>query len=181
MFKRLRHSIDVRGWTPTRTQNRFGVYEDGEFKGIHYQYAEAPEFDIFYRVIPNEIRHHFCLSVMIINTEVPPHTDSGIKAALNLYIKPDNCITEFYEIKKNIDPAVHQIGNQTDGYMYQECDLDFVGCFVAKPADIWLLDVSKPHSVKPLAAFNKRVVATLATNQFTYQQVHTILKENGAF
>lgn len=181
MFKRLRHTIQVRGWNPTGTQNRFGVYQDGEFKGIHYQYGESPEFDLFFRVIPKSVRHHFCMSVMIINAEVPPHTDSGIQTAINLYIQPDNCITEFYEIKKNRVPRTRQVDNQTDGFLFEVDDLDFVGCFVAKPADIWVLDVTKPHSVKPLGAFSKRVVATLATNKYNYGEVCQILKEDGAF
>lgn len=178
MFDRLNTTIQIGEWIPTSTQNKFGVTVNGEFKGIHYMFAHSEDFIKVHELIPAHARLHFCLSMMEINTVIPPHTDSGIKTAINIYLETSDCVTQFYDFGPNT-PNTYQIGNQTDGVIYEEQDLVESCSFIAKPNEIWVLDVTKPHSVKPRGALSKRVAVTLATNKYDFDQVCELLKERG--
>lgn len=177
MFDRLNTLIEVNRWEPISTQSQFGIKVNGEFKGIHYQYAHSPEFVKIIDLIPLENQRHFCLSAMIINTVIPPHTDSDIKAAINVYIQTDNCITQFYDMGPVTN--TYQIDSQTNGLIFDENDLIKSAGFIAKPNEVWILDVTKPHSVQPLSSFTERVAITLATNEYTYDEVCDLLKTKG--
>jgi hypothetical protein len=174
-FKQLNRSIKISEYQLLETQSKFGIEVDGQFKGIHYRYADSPDFDKVYELVPKAYRQHFCLSVMMINEVIPPHTDSGIKAVINLYLKPDNCSTQFYKFKDCV-PSTKQVANQTDGFIFNEDDLVKTRSFIAKPNEVWLLDVTQPHSVTPLGDFTERVVVTMATQKYSYNEVLDIIK-----
>jgi hypothetical protein len=178
MFDRLNTTLEIGQWIPTHTQIKFGINVNGEFKGIHYLFAESDDFVKVLDLIPEHARHEFCVSVMEINTLIPPHTDSGIKVAINVYLQTEDCVTQFYEF--GIDnPSTYQIGSQTNGAIYQESDLVESASFIAKPGEVWVLDVTRPHSVKPRGEIKKRVAVTLATDAYDFDQVCDLLKERG--
>jgi hypothetical protein len=115
---------------------------------------------------------------MEINTMIPPHTDSGIKAAINVYLQTEDCVTQFYDIASE-NANTYQLTTQTNGVIYEEADLVKSASFIAKPGEIWVLDVTKPHSVKPQGDIKKRVAVTLATDAYDFDQVCDLLKERG--
>lgn len=155
----------------------YGVGEK-QFKGIQYTRIKIPNMNDVYKVIPKEYRKYFGLNLMNINAQVPAHTDSNIKVAINFYIQTEPCITYFHApIVDN--PRKHQINNQSDGYMFNEEDLKRVDNFTAKPNEAWILDVKIPHSVRPLSILTERKAYQLATNSFTFVEVCDMLKETG--
>ena len=72
---------------------------------------------------------------------VPPHVDRARRTALNIYLKCSNEITEFYDA----DEATKT--------------LTAVERFVAKPHDMWALDVSKPHAVLMTNAMERSAIS----------------------
>jgi hypothetical protein len=176
MFKRLVKSPCVESYSLKDTQFKCGTTDDaGNFLGLHYRFADISNADKLLEIIPEEYRKSFCLSVMEINTTVPPHTDSGIKVVINFYYDTDGGFTRFYRLKTD-KPTLHQIENQHDGgFIFDLDDLEFAGEFSAKPGDAWILDVTYPHSVTPRTD-KKRVAVQMATADFTYDQVLLMLK-----
>jgi hypothetical protein len=147
--------------------------EDG--KGIDYKKIWSPEADKIYNILPKKYWPDFHLTVMTIDCEVPPHTDTEILTSINFYFQTENCRTVFYKTKVD-SPRTAQIENQTNGYIYFEDDLEEVGSFVAKDFEIWVLDVTQIHSVK--GNFNLRKAITLGSFKHNYSDTIKILKEN---
>ena len=172
-FKKLKSSFFPKHYDILNSRIKFGETINDEFRGIEY-------FDISFdtknllKVIPSNYRQDFCVTLMKINTEVPPHTDSGIKVTLNYYYETGDCVTTFYKFKDA--SKKYQIENQTDGFIYDEKYLEETGAFQAKPYEAWILDVSQPHSVKGVG---NRVAISLATNTYSYEQVCNMLIETG--
>lgn len=145
-------------------------------KGIAYHHVSFDKFSMF-DIIPVQYRDSFTVTLMRINTQIPPHTDSGIKSTINIYIKTDLCLTQFYKFKNN-NPGTEQVINQTDGFIFSENDLEKTNSFVAEPAQAWLLDVSQPHAVIPQSTFNERIAVAISST-LAYNVVENILKETG--
>lgn len=115
---------------------------------------------------------------MKINTEIPPHTDSGIKFTINCYLQTDNCLTQFYKLNSD-NPKLTKLPTQTNGRIYDEADLIKTNSFIAKPNEVWVLDVSQPHGVFPLGEFKERVAITLSSMIYNYNDVCNMLYETG--
>jgi hypothetical protein len=145
-------------------------------RGIAYHYADLDNFSLF-DIVPEQYKDYFTVTIMRINAQIPPHTDSGIKSTINIYINTDDCVTQFYKFK-NTDPATQQVTNQTDGFIFNETDLEKTNSFVAEPNQAWLLDVSQPHAVIPHGDFNERTAIAISST-LAYNVVQDILKETG--
>ena len=50
---------------------------------------------------------------------------------------------------------------------------------MAEDGDVWILDVSQPHSVYPTGKRTERLGLSLATNTYNYDEVCNMLKETG--
>ena len=176
MFQKLLKSYPVPKYYIDETQLTF-TCTDGGSKGIEYLKVICDPNTEFLNVIPSRYLKDFYLSVMRIDADIPAHTDSGIKTVINFYLKTDNCITQFFNIKSD-SPHKWQVANQTDGYIYDEADLIRCGCFIANPMDIWVLDVSQPHSVTAIKEIKERLAVNLSTN-LPYADVCKMLHETG--
>jgi hypothetical protein len=173
-FQKLKRSYFPNHYDILNSRIKFGKIIGDEFKGIEYFDISIADTKDLYKIIPAQYREDFCATLMKINTEVPPHTDTGIKVTINLYYNTNDCVTTFYKFK---DVArKYQIDNQTNGYIYLEDDLQQTGSFRAKNYESWILDVSQPHSVK---GGGDRVALSLATNTYNYEQVCNMLIETG--
>lgn len=75
------------------------------------------------------------------SASLPPHVDKARRTALNIYIKCSNEITEFYDADE------------------ESRTLTAVERFVAKPQEMWALDVSKPHAVLMTDAMERSAVS----------------------
>jgi len=128
-------------------------------------------------MIPKKYHKDFSITIMKVNAEIPPHTDSGIKSTINFYIQTGNCLTQFYKLATD-KPKTKQVKNQSDGVIYNEDDLMRTTSFMAEPGDAWLLDVTVPHSVKPGGNFKERLAIAMSST-LCYDEVKQILTTAG--
>jgi hypothetical protein len=145
-------------------------------KGIDYKKIWSPDAEKIYSVLPRRYWQDFHITVMTIDCEIPPHTDTEILTSINFYLQTEGCKTTFYKSKVNI-PKTLQVENQTNGYIYFKDDLIELDSFVAKDFEIWVLDVSQIHGVT--GDFNLRKAITLGTFVHKYEEVVEMLKETG--
>ena len=75
------------------------------------------------------------------SVSLPPHVDKARRTALNIYLKCSNEITEFYDADE------------------ESRTLTAVERFVAKPHEMWALDVSKPHAVLMTDAMERSAIS----------------------
>jgi hypothetical protein len=150
----------------------YGVQRSIEFFKIS-NFIEQKLLDI----IPIEYRHYFKGSVFSINNPyIRPHTDSDRKVGINFYVKCNNAITKFFKEKEGVEQLYEQVVGQTNGVVYKEYNLESTGTFIAAPGEIWILDVSKIHSViNPTR--EDRIAYTLSSNELTYSDTLEILKD----
>jgi hypothetical protein len=175
MFVKLPEKFETPGYKIVNSHIRFGEVIDNEFKGIEYLGLDFDQSQIF-SYLPERYRTDFAIHLMRINKEIPPHTDTGILASLNFYIKTQDCKTLFYK-KRVENPRTIQIKNQVDGFIFDEADLIKTESFIATDNDVFLLDVSQPHSVIPLSNFGERLAITLATSSHNFKAVCDMLVE----
>jgi hypothetical protein len=176
MFCKLNKSFDKPLYAVINQLKTFTGEED---KGIDYRSIWSPDSEKIYSVIPKRYWKDFHLTLMMINREIPPHTDTQIITTINFYLETggDNVKTIFFEpIVDN--PKTIQIHNQTDGHIYFKDDLKEVDSFTANPFDIWLLDVKKIHSVEGNITGVRKAV-TLGTFVHKYDDVIEMFKETG--
>jgi hypothetical protein len=128
-------------------------------------------------IIPINYRQYFKGSFFSINTSyIRPHTDSDRKVGINFYVKGNNAITKFFNIKEGATVVHEQVFGQTNGSVYQESNLVSTGIFKAVPGEVWILDVSQIHSVIN-ASGEDRVAYTLSSNILSYNDTLEILKD----
>ncbi|NBP55095.1 hypothetical protein EBU71_00895 [bacterium] len=147
-------------------------------RGIDYKKIWSPEPEVMYNILPKNVWEDFHLTIMTINREIPPHTDSDISTTINFYIETDNCKTVYYEPIVN-DLESFQIENQTDGFIYKKEQLKEIASFVAKPMEVWLLNVKKIHSVESDKKEPFRKAVTLGTKKYNFEEVIDMLKVTG--
>jgi len=173
-FKKLDLNFTPPEFQLGKREMEYGLNVDNEFRGIWYSgIKEDPDFELK-KFIPEKYRDQFIVQLMEINFFILPHIDSGGKSVINFYIETDKCLTQFYEIKNNAKPF--QIDNQTNGCVYNREDLDEGPSFIARPGDVYILDVSKVHSVIPLSEEKvKRKAFCLATSSIDFKELEKIM------
>jgi hypothetical protein len=178
-FIKLKNNLDIGQYSIHETHISYGAISDGTFKGIKYSVVKTSIRQKLLELIPEEHRCHFDILAMQVNVKIPPHTDSNITATINFYIKTDNCLTQFYSLNTS-KPKTKQIENQKTGYLFDIEELEEVDNFMAKPGEIWILDVSKPHSVLPPANGPiDRVALCLQSRKFNFDETVKLLKATG--
>jgi hypothetical protein len=87
----------------------------------------------------------------------------------------DENLNYFYDVSKKM------INNQEYGFsfLYDENDLIINSNFLAESNDVYVLDVTKPHSVKPQGKFEERVIVQLGTSTYGFNDVCNMLRETG--
>lgn len=178
-FIKLKNKFKVGSYTKIGTKIQYGLDTPLGFAGIKYSYINLSNSQELLEIIPDEHQNKCTLSVMDLNYKIPPHTDSGIEAIINFYIKTSGCITQFYKLKSN-EATTMQVENQTDGFIYNIEDLEETECFVAEDGDAYLLDVSKPHSVittRPGMTDRKAICMQLTYTSF--EEAKIMLEQTG--
>ena len=166
-FEKLNIKIDTPSYEVGKKELEYGIDINNKFNGLWYSDLKINEqIDL----IPEKYKSDFYLLFLEANSFILPHSDSGPTAVINFYIETNNCVTQFYEIKDNAKP--YQIGNQTDGYVYNLDDLIETESFIARPGDIYILNVSKVHSVIPLdnTEINRKAIC-FSTNSLSFKEV----------
>ncbi len=175
-FRKIGHSFKVPDFDVGDLAVQYGIDgPDGSFNGIRYDHLKEENQCPLKNIIPDEFRHKFTMQFMQVNSYIPPHTDSGTLAVINFYLETANCITKFYDIKEGATPS--KLPNQTNGYIYALDDLDgWPPGFNAEPGDVYILDVTKVHSVIPLEGGEiKRKALCLASSSLDFNQVQELL------
>lgn len=175
-FLKLRNNFAIVNYIPRDLQTSYSVDDTG--KGIAYYNATCVNQARLYEIIPEEYRKDFYFSFIRIDAEIPPHTDSADLAVVNFYIKPGNCLTQFYQFN-TATPRRHQVKNQTDGFLFDPADLTATDSFTAQPNEAWLLDTTNPHHVIPPTDFVERTAVQLGTAVHRFEQVVNMLEETG--
>jgi len=130
-----------------REITRYGKDTEDGFKGIRYNDCGptitglAPLLD----KIPAEHHSKFVPLYMTINRDVIPHIDSGVNTVINIYLKAGGYMTDFNAPKEGRKPF--KIENQTNGECYHFDDVDLISRFAAADGDVYIMDVTKLHSV----------------------------------
>ena len=157
-FKKLDLNFTPPEFKLGEREMEYGLNIDNEFRGIWYSgIKEDPDFELK-KHIPEKYRDQFIVQLM----------------EINFYVETDKCLTQFYEIKNNAKPF--QIDNQTNGCVYNREDLDEGPSFIARPGDVYILDVSKVHSVIPLSEEKvKRKAFCLATSSIDFKELEKIM------
>jgi hypothetical protein len=133
--------------------------------------------DLF-EILPERYRNSFHSSVMEVQNNLNPHTDNGIKCSINFYINPSNYRTRFFDIKHDIPSDYVGVGSEK---VFLLRALTEVGSFVAIAGDAWLLDVTRPHSVRyeGIGLPERRLAIAIQTSKFSYEDTIEMLKETG--
>ena len=168
MFIKLNKPIHVPKYDIKRQGMSYG-------NRISYAVVSTPLNDIF-SLVPERYRKDFILVTMKISGNIPPHTDSEILSTINIYLTPDNCKTTFYEIKTDT-PKTRQLANQTNGKLFYLESLKVIGEFIAEKDEVWLLDVSIPHSVTSTKFSINRIAVCLQSTKHDFIKVKEMLVE----
>lgn len=173
-FVKLNKKINVGKFTETTLINAYAI----NGKGISFYNIDDYNRDLILSIIPERFRNDFHMREMKINYNIPPHTDSYVTATINFYVKATDCETKFF--KKADSGLGVKMTTQTTGRTFKEDQLEFTGSFVAETNDVWLLDVSHPHSVQSLSTNTvDRIAIVLQSPKYNFDQIHAMLVETG--
>lgn len=156
----------------------YGLYLNRIWKGIKYFRLNIEDELRIRSIIPESIRTSFDISLMEINGSIPPHDDDKILSSINIYIDTVPCITQFYKI--NNSSATIKIKNQSNGKIFNLNNLIKQDNFIAKNNEVWLLDVTKPHSVHPINEnenFFIRTAIVLQSSKYPFDTIKEMLKK----
>jgi len=131
-----------------QVSHRYGVLINNEFKGITYYNLQNTYKDLLLDAIILPKSHKkFKVYLMVINVDnAVPHTDDKISAVINYYIEPGNATTYFWE--RSEKTISHKLACQEKASIYDEKTLTQKASFHASKNDIYVLNVTKIHSVK---------------------------------
>jgi hypothetical protein len=129
--------------------NFYGIKVGDKHLGIgYYDVDRNVEKKLLETFIHPSARNNFHVSLMVINhSYIPPHIDNDLKMVINFYVKTANATTYFWRPKTDSVSTI-KLNMQTDGRLFKEEELECVGDFRAETNDLWMLDVSKIHSVR---------------------------------
>jgi hypothetical protein len=157
---------------------QYGKERIGIFWGMKY-WAIQENIDKEIRsILPEEYRKYFETSIFKINIPyIPVHIDNEIITSINFYVQTVGAKTHFYRYK-NPNMNVEKLPNHSDGCLYKESDMERTDTFIAKPGEVWLLNVKVPHSVRS-KSFRKRIAYCLQSRHISYEETKQILNKNG--
>lgn len=172
------------------------LYKD--FKNLGEQHSCGGGWTKYYKtdlsrniLLPDHLKHNFNLTYMtFIGDAAAPHVDMGIGCRINLYISDNNATTQFFSVKsRDLDKAKPEtcVGCTPELFCAGDCacgmkldNLNVEAEFLAKPNDIYLLNVSKPHGVTGISRENYRQALSFTTH-LPYEQVYEDLLKYGSF
>ena len=174
-FYKLKNKFNINDFIVKDETIYYGIKVGSKVLGLRYCNVDSTELNKLLSVLPERFRSSPVFLSMESNSYIPPHTDSKIQATINFYLRPDNCETCFYKFKNNTEGFKHS--NQTNGATYRLHDLELADSFIAQIGDAYLLDVSKPHAVKPLGKVANRFSLCLQFVDHNFEEVYNMLQE----
>jgi hypothetical protein len=160
-----------------KIKNQYGVFMDNIFVGVrYYEVDESLEKKILKTFIHPQARKYFHVALMVINNSyIPPHIDNDLQIVMNYYVQTANATTYFWKPNQSTLSIV-QVENQSDGKLFRESELECIGQFKAETNDLWMLDVSKIHSVGKIDNPNPtqnilRIAYCIQSNKIGFSEV----------
>jgi hypothetical protein len=148
LFTKLDLTHDLPEQGPTEVLHQFGKTINGNWVGISYYKVDKVIEEKLKSLLPEKYRHLFEVNYMVINSPyIPPHTDNKISTTINFYVNTADAVTKFHTKKYDVQLSSEKLPEQSNGRLYKPEELDIVSEFIAKPNEVYLLDVQKIHSV----------------------------------
>ena len=162
--------------TVLKKQIEFATRPADKFYGIRYYDVASPILETLYNLLPEEVHGDFYSSLLVINDNIPPHTDIVETAGLNCYVQPAGYSTNMYA--NNLGIGGIEYADHGEGHIYSKESLTLLGTFNADPYDIYLIDNKVIHEVS-IDDFDKpvREVLQLATNKYSFDEVKEMIKD----
>lgn len=107
--------------------------------------------------------------------DMGPHIDYQTETVLNWYQKANECVTYFYEPKPDKKPFKAEQDDTSN--LYTLDDVDVVNSFTAKDNDLYLLNVSKIHSVK-VTQPGPRLFLNVSWSTKTFEEISELIRFN---
>jgi|TARA_B100000214_G_scaffold14684_1_gene10179 hypothetical protein len=178
MYRKLNEEWQINHLIKTGKKIEYGIDTPIGFAGIRYSYVQTKQENELLQVIPSRYRDKCTLSLMEVNHKIPAHTDSGIEAIINFYIRTDRMRTQFYHPREDVETV--QIANQTDGAIFHDKYLKKSDRFMAHPGEAYLLNVSHPHALIPSQKGPiKRLAICMQLLDTSWDEAVDMLKETG--
>lgn len=190
MFTKLNKKFDHSYYKVTTRHIDFLMpsYSTGELRGTYYDNIELIDKEKYLQIFPKKYWGDFMVTLLTIDTFIPPHTDSNVTASINFYIETHNCHTIFFSPKENTVEGYKGTDTQTNGKLYKLDDLIQIGDFLAEPGDCYVFDPNIIHAVGPkklsdtiikLSPTKSRKAISLVTNLYSYEEVLEMCRETG--
>jgi len=160
--------------TELKKQIEFATTPADKFYGIRYYDVASPVLESLYRLLPKEVHGDFYSSLLVINDNIPPHTDIVETAGLNCYVTSGGYQTNMYVNESGVKGT--EYADHGNGHIYNKNLLTLAGTFTANPFDIYLINNKMIHEVytdnveKP-----KRQVLQLATKTYSFEEVSEMI------
>lgn len=141
---------------------KYGKKIENKFMGISYNQCDLGQEFVskLLGIVPRNMIHYFTPMIMEINADILPHIDSGVNTVINFYLRAGGYVTDF---NRPIEGAsVFKLNNQTNGYIINFNQVSVVDSFTARDGDVYILDVTKLHSVH--SGTGTRTALVLSTN-----------------
>ena len=175
MYK-LVGTADSGSTTALKKQIEFATKAGAEFYGIRYYDVASTMLESLYALLPKEVHGDFYSSLLVINDDIPPHTDIVETAGLNCYTEPGGYWTNFY-LNENNTRGI-EYADHGEGHIYDPQLLTRVGAFQAQPFEIYLINNKTIHQVvTDLVDKPRREVLQLATNKYSFDEVCQMVKD----
>ena len=181
MFTKLNISHNFPLQSSRKLKFQFGKVMDDAWRGISYYKADVEIDTAIKKYIPEKYRNYVDVNLMIISgSNIPPHIDDSVLVTMNFYMETNNAHTYFHQLKNNITPNIKTLPEQkTTGKIFTIEDLEIVSQFKAIQGEVYLLDVSKIHSVISETPSNREAYC-LQSSCLTYTDVLEILAEGNS-
>jgi len=172
------HNFNEDSFLIEKEKVRYGLESGGVFYGIKYYEIKWLDKTSPLDLFPEFMHKDLIVIYMTINHAAYPHTDSGIEVSVNFYMNTTDEATNFYEFSVD-EPTIAKLPNQTNGSVFSLDEIKKVCSFKAKDGDIYILNVSKIHSVmdEKLAPLPKTRKAIVVNSEiYSYETLRDSLK-----
>jgi hypothetical protein len=167
--QKLNLNFEINDFKIEKYITSFKLNEDNEiFKGITYHAIDNSNNHLL-DIIPNTFKNSFSIFYLTINCPIRPHIDHGPKTSINFYLESNNYKTTFYSFIDESKPK--KIPLDTN-------NLTEVDSFIANDNEVWILNISKPHSVLPINKKSSERTAICLQTKLEYNTVLKILEKN---
>jgi hypothetical protein len=109
------------------------------------------------------------------SAKVQPHVDHDIVTALNVYVTTAGAVTTFWMPRPNAEPFAFP--GKVVKNRYKWSDIYFTGYFKAEPGEVYLLDVTRVHTVTSMTGLGVRTIMQ-ATWKLPYSEIVKCISDN---